>query len=198
MMQQPAAPGGARCWGLHQFLSNAAAAALAVLCAAQVCVALLCTVQRDLLHAGYLAIVLLFFRQRTSLMTAPARAAGGGGAALAAAAGPQGGAGMGGGLLSGSSADLFLWLPAFNFFVVAATLVYQVGGTAGACMQLWQPWSRLLSACTTRTHAAFARWQATGCKQLTRAAPCCGHARTSVCVVHHAGAAGAAAGSLMG
>lgn len=66
--------------------------------------AALCIKQKDLLHAGYLAITLLFFRQRTQLMMAPAAPHG----ALARAA------------------RLFLWLPAFNLLVMALTLLYQV------------------------------------------------------------------------
>ena len=75
-------------------------------CAAlQVCVAALCIKQKDLLHAGYLAITLLFFRQRTSLVTAPAAPAG----------------------VLAKGARLFLWLPAFNLLVMGLTLLYQVG-----------------------------------------------------------------------
>lgn len=70
----------------------------------QVCVAALCIKQKDLLHAGYLAITLLFFRQRTSLITAPAA--------------PVGAVAKG--------ARLFLWLPAFNLLVMGLTLLYQV------------------------------------------------------------------------
>lgn len=71
----------------------------------QVCVSALCIKQKDLLHAGYLAITLLFFRQRFSLMTAPAAA-------------PHGPGTRG--------AGLFAWLPAFNLLVMALTLLYQV------------------------------------------------------------------------
>jgi hypothetical protein len=71
-------------------------------------VAGLCIKQKDLLHAGYLAITLLFFRQRTLLMTAPAaqhdRAAKG--------------------------VRLFMWLPAFNLLVMTLTLIYQVRAPA--------------------------------------------------------------------
>jgi hypothetical protein len=67
-------------------------------------VAGLCITQKDLLHAGYLAITLLFFRQRTALMTAPAARQG----------------------TAAKAARLFLWLPAFNLVVMALTLLYQV------------------------------------------------------------------------
>lgn len=78
----------------------------------QVCVAGLCIKQRDLLHAGYLAITLLLFRQRAVLMAAVP---------------------TGGGAVRG--ARLFLWLPAFNLLVMALTLLYQVG--AAFCRQLF-------------------------------------------------------------
>jgi hypothetical protein len=80
------------------------AAKLVCACPLQVCVAALCIKQKDLLHAGYLAITLLFFRQRTQLMMAPAA--------------PHGT------LVRG--ARLFLWLPAFNLLVMGLTLLYQV------------------------------------------------------------------------
>ncbi len=67
--------------------------------------AALCIKQKDLLHAGYLAITLLFFRQRTQLMMAPAA--------------PHG-------TVLARGARLFLWLPAFNLFVMGLTLIYQV------------------------------------------------------------------------
>jgi hypothetical protein len=51
-----------------------------------------------------LAITLLFFRQRTALMTAPAARQG----------------------TAAKAARLFLWLPAFNLLVMALTLPYQV------------------------------------------------------------------------
>jgi hypothetical protein len=69
----------------------------------QVCVAGLCIKQKDLLHAGYLAITLLFFRQRAVLMAA-----------------------MPAGVGAAKGARLFLWLPAFNLLVMALTLLYQV------------------------------------------------------------------------
>lgn len=71
----------------------------------QVCVAGLCIKQKDLLHAGYLAITLLFFRQRYLLMTAPAAQQG----------------------IAVRGARLFAWLPAFNLVVMTLTLLYQVG-----------------------------------------------------------------------
>jgi hypothetical protein len=104
----------------------------------QVSVALTCTMQKDLLHAGYLAIALVFFRQRSSLMTAPLQlppaAVTTESAAAAASDGQPAGLGRSGlsaGLSSNSSGrrpnrNLFAWLPAFNFLVIAATLAYQV------------------------------------------------------------------------
>jgi hypothetical protein len=71
-----------------------------------VCVAGLCIKQKDLLHAGYLAITLLFFRQRTLLMTAPAAQHDG----------------------AVKGVRLFMWLPAFNLMVMTLTLIYQVCG----------------------------------------------------------------------
>lgn len=97
----------------HRF-SHVAAAEFAVrlLSQLQVCVAGLCIKQRDLLHAGYLAITLLLFRQRAVLMAAVP---------------------TGGGAVKG--ARLFLWLPAFNLLVMALTLLYQV--RAAFCRQLY-------------------------------------------------------------
>jgi hypothetical protein len=90
-----------------------------------VCVAALCTLQKDLLHAGYLAITLLLFRQRHKLLKQPAAAA----AAVVtntASSSNNGPAAAGRGAGSSSSSDLLMWLPLFNFFVIAATLAYQV------------------------------------------------------------------------
>ncbi len=39
-------------------------------CCSQVCVVLVCALQRDLVHAGYLALALLFFRKRARLQAA--------------------------------------------------------------------------------------------------------------------------------
>lgn len=84
-----------------------------------VCVAALCTMQKDLLHAVYLAITLVFFRQRHRLMTATAADSS-----------------------SSSSREWqldrrqFQWLPIFNFCVMLATLIYQVSSNTVVECQL--------------------------------------------------------------
>eukprot|EP00775_Hariotina_reticulata_P007362 gene7362-7573_t len=111
-----------------------------------VCVALTCTMQKDLLHAGYLAIALVFFRRRYSLMTTPFQPPTASVTAGPAAAGSAGqSAGMATSLnisvssTSGSTSNrnLFAWLPAFNYLVIAATLAYQ----APLELLLGQGWS---------------------------------------------------------
>lgn len=89
---------------------------------AQVCVAALCIKQKDLLHAGYLAITLLFFRQRYWLMTA-------------AQPGQR-----------SRGARLFAWLPAFNLVVMTLTLLYQVTHVLTATVQTLQ--CALVMCCT--------------------------------------------------
>lgn len=84
--------------------------------------------QKDLLHAGYLAIALVFFRQRHKLMTAPVAGAHSSRSGIAVANARSGGNDSN---ASGrSKMDLFLWLPTFNYFVIACTLLYQVGHTS--------------------------------------------------------------------
>jgi hypothetical protein len=68
---------------------------VAVLCA--------CAAQRDLLHAGYLAIALVLFRRR--------------GAALASSHGDE---------VAAAASRLALWLPGFNFAALLVLLLYQV------------------------------------------------------------------------
>lgn len=88
----------------------------------------LCAAQRDLVHAGYLALALLFFRKRQRLRVvaaAPPAAAGAATSGVAAQQG-RGGGSWSGGYFSRGPPPLFKWLPAFNFVVMMLQLAYQV------------------------------------------------------------------------
>eukprot|EP00887_Chlorella_sp_A99_P004668 scaffold4.g4668.t1 len=71
-----------------------------------VCVVALCTLEEDIVHAGYLALALLFFRRRVDLRTRRATAA------------PRRHR-----LLLRNS--LFFYLPLYNYLVMLVTLLYQ-------------------------------------------------------------------------
>lgn len=121
----------------------------------QVCVAALCLKQKDLLHAGYLAITLLFFRQRTALMIAPAA--------------PQGSAVKG--------ARLFLWLPAFNLLVMTLTMLYQVGRFLPVHARVQMP----SDCCVHAMHKIRLRKRAALCTKAARHPQIEGSGRLGVC-----------------
>jgi hypothetical protein len=83
----------------------------------QVCVVVVCAVQRDITHAGYLALALIGFRHRQ-----PQPAASGPVQNSAAPAGVGRGPDQ-------ASANLLAWLQTFNVCVMAAMLLYQVSGS---------------------------------------------------------------------
>jgi hypothetical protein len=102
-------------------------------------VVVLCTIQRDVVHAGYLALALYFFRERgrlrleSSLVTVPSPAAitsssSGSSAALSreASGAVAGAVRICGSNIRSSGSGIFWMLPAFNFSVLVLELAYQV------------------------------------------------------------------------